>query len=355
MGRMTIRITLYTGILSLIILILTGGSAWGQISKGKSNGTFSGLVFSDYYWFAESHNQDLKGENGWWFRRIYLTYDQPISDSFSSRLRLEMSSPGDLSTDEKITPVVKDAFIKWANKNHEIRVGISPTPIFGLVEDVWGYRSVEKAPQDLYGLGSSRDFGISFKGRIGDSERVGYHLFVGNGNSNKSEINRGKKYMLAVSYQLTDHLVAQAYGDWDDKPGDSDWVTIQGFAGYQTDRFNLGTSYSYQLRSNGNNNLSDIQLDLVSLFANVTLTDNIAGFVRADHIIDPVPSGESISYLPMSADAESSTFFVGGLDMFLHENIHIMPNIEAIVYGENQNDERPNNDIIPRLTLFYTF
>ncbi|SHF51160.1 hypothetical protein SAMN05443144_109142 [Fodinibius roseus] len=342
------------GYLCIIIMTFQINNVVGQVSA-PDKGSFSGLIFSDYYWFAESHNADLKGKNGFWFRRIYFTYDHEISNSFSSRLRLEMSSPGDFASNEKMTPVVKDIFLRWERAGHQITAGISSTPIFGLIEDVWGYRPVEKAPQDLFGFGSSRDFGVSFKGALGSDQQAGYHLFIGNGNSNKAELNKGKKIMLALSYNLTDHLVLQVYGDWDDRPGSSDWKTVQGFSGYQSEHFNFGISYTHQIRENINNSLGDNELDLVSLFTNMELTDNIKGFARADHLFDPVLDGESISYLPMSSAAESATFLVGGVDLSLHENIHLIPNVETVVYGENEAGVRPNSDIVPRLTLFYTF
>ena len=43
-------------------------------------------MFGDYYWFASDHRDALEDQNGFWFRRIYLTYDQKFSESFSMRL-----------------------------------------------------------------------------------------------------------------------------------------------------------------------------------------------------------------------------------------------------------------------------
>lgn len=342
------------GYLCIFFMISGINNVLAQVAV-SDKGTFSGLVFGDYYWFAESHDPDITGNNGFWFRRIYFTYEHTINDSFSSRLRIEMNSPGDFTTNEKMTPVVKDAYLKWANEDHQITAGISSTPTFGLIEDVWGYRAVEKAPQDLFGFSSSRDFGISFKGQLGSGQEVGYHLFIGNGNSNRAELNQGKKVMLALSYHLTEHLVIQAYGDWDDRPDDRDWKIIQGFTGYQSEKFNLGASYTYQVRESGSNSLASNKLDLVSLFSNVELTDNLKGFARADHLFDPVIEGESISYFPMNSTAESSTFLVGGVDILLAEDIHLIPNVETVIYGEDEAGAQPNSDIVPRLTLFYTF
>ena len=343
------------GYLCIFLFMLSVTNVSAQVSVGEK-GTLSGTVFSDYYWYAQSHNSDFNNNNGFWIRRIYLTYERALGQSFSSRLRLEMSSPGDFSTDQKMTPTVKDAYLKWSKNNHQILAGISSTPTWGLVEDVWGYRSVEKSPLDLFDFGSSRDFGLSFKGKLGGNDRVGYHFFFGNGNSNGAELNKGKKVMLSLSYKLTDKLVVEAYGDWNetaDDPDARDSNTLQGFIGYETEVVNIGALYAHKRFESLIGSDSD-GLDLVSLFANVTLSNNLSAFARADHLFDSNPNGPSNDYIPMS-DAGEPTFLVGGIDIKLHENIHLMPNVEAVVYGEDDNGVQPDTDIMPRLTLSYSF
>lgn len=338
--------------LCFVFMMSIAMPAVGQLSIGEK-GTLSTLVFGDYYWIASNHNADLEGNNGFWIRRIYFTYDHQISDSFTGRFRLEMNSEGDFVSSSKLEPTVKDVYLKWANDNHSITAGISSTPTFGLMEDIWGYRSIEKSPQDLYDFGSSRDFGLSFKGNIGSADRLKYHFMVGNGNSNRSELNKGKKFMFALSYYLTENLVVQGYGDWNDKEGDTDSYTAQGLIGYQGDNFNLGGLYSYQVRENAAAT-GDFNLDLVSLFTNIRLSEQANFFARVDHLFDPNPTGPGNDYIPFSDQAES-TFITGGIDVALEENVHLMPNIEAIVYGENELGIRPDTDLIPRLTLLFYF
>jgi hypothetical protein len=341
------------GYLSIVALFTIFNDGLAQVSVGEK-GSLSGRVYSDYYWFAQHHDPEIEGNNGFWFRRIYLTYERSISDHFSSRLRLEMNSSGDFSTNTEMSPTVKDAYLKWSKGDHQVYAGIASTPTFGLVEDVWGYRSVEKSPQDLYDFGSSRDFGIAAKGKLGQDNRMGYHLFVGNGSSNGVELNKGKKMMLSLSYNLTDHWVVQAYGDWESQPNDVDFVTAQGFAGYQSDKVKVGALYTYQFQDNIHPENRRKQ-DLVSVFANAQFSKSIAGFIRMDHLFDPNPEGPSTSYLPMSAEASSSTFVVGGMDFLLHDSIHLIPNIETIFYGEGPSGATPDTDIVPRITLSYNF
>lgn len=339
----------YSGLLLALVLLLYASPTMAQESN-ESNTTIGGRVYSDYYWMAQNHDSDLEGKNGFWIRRIYLTLEHQFNDAFSSRVRLEMNSEGDFNTSAKMVPNVKDAYLKWQNEHHQILAGISSTPTFGLTEDVWGYRSIEKSPQDLYDFGSSRDFGIAFKGDLDAQGKWNYHLFLGNGNGNKPEVDKGKKVMAALAYNITSELVVQGYVDYNSSGMDS--FTAQGFLGYQSSDLNIGALYSNQQREGG---FTDVSIDLVSVFANGKLGENVDGFIRADHLFDPYYGGSGNSYIPFSENAESSTFLVGGVDISLEENIHLMPNIESVVYGDGIFGPSPDTDVIPRLTLYYSF
>lgn len=338
--------------LCLAFLCLLTLKSKAQVSVGDK-GELSGLAFADYYWLAHHHNPNLENKNGFWFRRIYLTYDYSFSESFSSRLRLEMNSAGDFESSQEMIPEVKDAYLKWQNERHEITAGISGVPALGLVEDVWGYRSVEKSPLDLYSFTSSRDLGLSFKGRIDTDEKLSYHFFVGNGNSNRPDIDKGKKFMMSLGYNITDHLVVEGYADYNDATNGRDHITAQFFAGYQSEDINLGALYAYQQRESLQG-MSSSKLDLVSAFSNLAVNESIKVYLRADHLFDPYEGGSDNAYIPFAEGVES-TFVVGGLDILLEDQIHLMPNVESIIYGENIEGITPLTDVIPRLTLFYEF
>ncbi len=231
--------------------------------------------------------------------------------------------------------------------------GISGSPLFGLTEDIWGYRSVEKSPQDLYSFSSSRDFGIAFKGELAGDGALNYHLFIGNGNGNKPDVDKGKKVSLALAYNLSDKLVIEGYGDFNNHTNNPDSYTAQILGGYQSERLNVGALYSYQYRDGALGAIAE-KLDLISFFTNFTINENTRGYLRADHLFDGYRGGSDTSYIPFAEGVES-TFLVGGLDLILAEQIHLMPNIESVIYGENILGDTPDTDIIPRLTLFWEF
>ncbi len=315
----------------------------------KKGVKISGYMFGDFYWVAANHHSDLVDRTGFWFRRIYLTFDYGISDDFSTRLRFEMSSPGDFTTSAKMSPSVKDAYLKWKISSHAIVFGLSGTPTWGIIEKLWGYRSVEKTPLDLQkGFGSSRDLGIALKGTFDEDKSVYYHFMLGNGHGTKSEVNKQKKIFLSLGYNRKP-LVVEGYADWGDSPGENNSIyTLQGFAAYKTDLWRAGIQFAQQTRQMGTGS-ADLNLKIASIFAAYKISEKVSIFGRFDHMFEPNPKGESISYIPFS-DTAKSNFIVGGVDITPVKNVHIIPNVEAVLYSGGGD---PDADIIPRLTVFY--
>jgi len=345
-SKLAIRVILCT-----VFFLVSASGVIAQVSVGEK-GTFSSTVFGDYYWMALNHDPELQGHNGFWLRRIYLTYDHQISEAFSSRVRLGMEHAGDFSTDREMFPFVKDAYLKWENSRHEIYVGISPTPVWELVEEVWEYRHVEKTVLDLQGFASSRDFGVAVMGSIDPGEKLSYHFMVGNGNSTRPELDRGKKFMLSLSYQFTDQVLAEIYGDFNGRADGRDIFTTQAFVAYHTEAWAVGAQYVFHRRMNIPG-IGDRSFDMISLFSRFNILDSTKGFLRVDHLFDPNPYGSEIAYIPFSERAES-TFLLGGVDLKLHQDVHLLPNIGTVIYGKDESGIRPGIDLIPRLTLMFT-
>lgn len=325
--------------------------------QSAERGKISGLLYSDFYWVVNNHNEELEGNNGFWARRVYFTYDRDLSSAVTTRLRLEMNSPGDYTTSFKLEPYVKDLYVKWAmNDNHNLIAGISPTPTWGLIESLWGYRSVEKSPADLYKLGSSREFGLALQGQLGEARKVRYHAMVGNGSGTGGETNRWKKYMLSLAWWLNDNFVVEIYGDYTRLSDTHSRATAQGFAGYVSDKANLGAMYATQSRMEevpGVGDNTDI-LDLVSFFSNFSLNEKWTAIFRADHMFVPNPDGPSIDYIPFSDQAES-TLLILGVGYEPISGLQLIPNIETVFYGEAPDGTTPGSDLIFRTTLYYNF
>ena len=316
--------------------------------------SFSGYMMGDYYWVAAHHDSTIDGATGFWFRRIYFTYENQLTSDFSVRMRLEMASAGDFSTSSvPLVPFVKDAYLKWKiSKNHQLLLGISSVPTWGVVEKTWGYRFLEKTPLDLQKWGSSRDFGVALKGNLKSDGKVKYHFLLGNGSGNKSETNKGKKILGAISYYPTKQLVLEGYADWNDNKGNTDWYTLQGFAAYKTENATIGLQYAYQVRQIEDKD--DSKLSLASAFVKLKTSQKLAVVARVDRMFDPNSKAAKQVYIPFDPTAKSF-FFVVGLDFIPIENVHLMPNVEVIIYDKNDEGVTPHSDAIPRISFYYKF
>ncbi len=347
---------LYVIVISLIAFSIPTVCAQ-TANEFKPTHKLSGLIYSDYYSVINHHIGDLKGKNGFWARRVYLAYDSKFAEKLSARVRLEMNSPGDFSTNQNLDPFVKDLYLNWSmNQNHSLIAGLSSTPTLGLVESVWGYRSVEKSPSDLHKFGSSRDFGIALQGQLGEGGNLKYHAMVGNGSGTGAETNKWKKFMLSLGWWFNDNMVVEVYGEYNRTGASTTQKAIHGFLGYVSENINAGAMYVTQfntLEVNGNSDQTET-LDLVSAFTNFKLAQKWTAFLRTDHMFKANPRGPSIDYIPFS-DQAKSTFLTYGVDFNPVPNLHVIPNFETVIYGDAPNGSSPTNDLIFRATLYYVF
>ena len=91
------------------------------------------------------------------------------------------------------------------------------------------------------------------------------------------------------------------------------------------------------------------------MFGAASITSRVDAFLRYDRQFQPTPQGPDIDYLPIARTA-AANYAVGGLDIALRENIHFMPNIEAVFYSNPESGiDTPDADLVPRATFYYRF
>lgn len=344
----------------LLSLMTISSVCSAQEAAEESGGKFSGYMMGDFYYNIDHHNPEIKDLDGFWFRRIYFTYDYSISSSFSSRLRLEMNNEGDYNSSNTMIPFVKDAYLAYKLNKQKAYFGISPTPTFNLIEKIWGYRSVEKTALDQQRMASSRDFGLALKGQFDRAGKFEYHTMIGNGSGNKQEIDKGKSFMVSVSYWPIKEIVFQIYGDFAERNGKADTYIGQVFLGYKTKVLHGGIQYSHQVYDLRDENIDcdypwfNCKLSVLSVFLAGNITEKIKLLGRVDRMFEPNPVGDEVDYTPF--DTKSSYFiFIGGVDFRIVEDVSIIPNIQYVKYDTNYEGITPANDIYSRLTFFWKF
>ena len=321
-------------------------------------GKISGLYFGDYYYIAAHHNEELKSRNGFWTRRVYLTYDQKLNDIFSSRLRFELNSPDGLKAGAvgKNIPYVKDAYLRVSPKDssHSIYLGRSITPTFAVVSKLWGYRSVEKSIALLQKYGSTRDLGIAVKGKVPGVDMLSYHAMLGNGAGTGAETDKYKKGYLSATLRPSGGVIVHGYVDLEARGPGMNRMTYMGLLGYQMDDYRAGAQFSHQIRGQGEGE-EDVTIQGMSVFgAAAVKPEKIWVFGRIDKMLSVNSAGPKFTYTPMSGTAKSNTL-IAGLDYRPAKNVHIIPNVLMVFYDSPEVGEKPDSDLMARVTLYYKF
>jgi hypothetical protein len=128
------------------------------------------------------------------------------------------------------------------------------TPIWENSEEFWAYRAIEKTIADFRNLGTSSDLGVTLKGYVDGDHRIGYAALVGDGQGQRPENDRFKKFYVSLPLRLGD-LRIEPYADYqsmrvnllphvpsntDSLAVNNDQATWKVFAGYEFRRFALG-------------------------------------------------------------------------------------------------------------------
>jgi len=335
-------------------------------------GKFGGLMFGDYYWYFERHQDGIsssdptpvEGQHGLWFRRIYFSYDYAFNEKLSTRFRLEANSNGQFSGGT-LVPYVKDAYVKWAyNGTQRLTLGIHPTLTFGWLEDLWGLRHIEKTPADLYRIDSSRDFGVTLDGPV-PVEGLSYGVQFGNESGNGAETQEGKILRLVSRYERNSGLALEGFYSFGRRPEGENRQTAQGIVGFRRDGARVGAQYLWQQRQSGQEDVPDQTISIWSGFGIWEFLPKKADlFLRADsvrgHLGDPstgLPGAEGIDYWLLSSDSPF-TNWIFGAEWYLHPSVRLSPNLEMVRYARDPdpvNLPRRRADSQLRLTFFWTF
>lgn len=312
-----------------------------------SQGKISGYMFGDYYFIPEHHDPAMEDQNGFWFRRIYFTYDHKLDEKFFTRFRLELNSPGDFKTKDKLKPYAKDAYIGMVLGKSKGYLGISPTPTWEFLEDFWGYRAVEKTPADLYKHSSSRDFGLAFKGSLNDN--LSYHFMVANGEGDSSEVNKDKKAYFSMLFKkgIFNFEIYADYGQGENHTASN---MYQGIIGIKNQKMTFGFQYYKYTKQQGKDQ-DDLENDVFSAFFNLNFSEKATILLRVDKSDDPNPSISNQSYIPFSK-TNPFMFYLAGIDFKLMKNLSIIPNIEYVKY-EKYNGIKVDSDMYARVTFYY--
>jgi hypothetical protein len=429
-------------------LFLMAGSANAQMqmpatpsdtaAEFKPHGKLWGYAFGDAAYKGGTDEQGRGGSNQYTkipvnsnlfqWRRIYLGYNYEISKKFVAEFLLAAEDDfasgvlgqgnGDILQNNKFTPYVKLANLRWKNifKNTDLVLGQSPTPTFAqgsalseyarntqTSEEVWGYRSIERTITDIR-RSPSFDFGASLQGWFDSKGNFGYDLMVANGQSDKPENDQYKWFYGDVYAKFMDKkLVIDLYQDYEKlhwgvftKGPQQMWYNDRNmtklFVAYNTPKFTAGfegfmATFMGDVVVTGKDNNTYYRTTKamgLSFFTRGSIVKDKLGFFARFDNYDPTgnlaaivsdPNTKSYTATTSQYDPTNKEMFVTyGLDFTPMKKIHIMPNIwlntyksgvdptvkntNGIAYGAMNTAGMSSvngSDVVYRLTFYYVY
>jgi len=334
-----------------IILAMVLGLLFSSSILLRAEGKFSGLMFGDYYYAVQHHDAAVENNNGFWFRRIYLTYDNTLTDRIAMRFRLEMNSPGDFKSTATLIPFVKDAYLSTKIGKHTLMLGLIGTPLYDTLDEYWGYRPMEKTPVDLFKFGNSRDFGLGVKGALDAKNKLTYTVVFGNGAGLKAETDHGKAVYGRLNFQPVPALFLELYADYTNMGNDASVNILQAFAGVKGKWGRSGLNFAVR---NAREAGVSSDMKFVSLFGVFKIGPKLDAVGRFDRLLDINANGSKIDYIPMASNARANVL-LAGLGWSLNDNVKIIPNVKYVFYDAPEVGDKPAADFYTYLTVYFKF
>jgi hypothetical protein len=183
---------------------------------------------------------------------------------------------------------------------------------------------------------------------------------IGNGNAQKPDNNKYKKYYASFFAKPLKGLNLELYSDFEPfskLPDDVERnkITLRGFAGYQTERFTIGADIVQQTQKNfGGKDINIVPFGIsVYAWGNIlkgkakTGENMLNAFARFD-MFDPDMENDTLGY--------KENFFTAGLDFMPFKDVHFMPNVWMNMYKDKSPaDVKRDSDIALRMTFFYVY
>lgn len=315
-------------------------------------GKISGVMFGDLYFFDRHNDANVQGRQGFWIRRITLSYDRQIDEKMDMKLQFEARDAGDFETQTNMNAFVRDAWIRLKDGRDAWQVGVIPTPTWQVGDKLLKSRPIERSTMNLFRMASSRDRGVAFTTDLDKAGNTELQLMVGNGNGLRTGNGGSGAAYARLVHKVNEKVTLLGYGDVQRRQNKELWKSafIEGF--YITEKFKGGLSLINQNRSRPS--ASDLNINAISIYLEGKLNEKASPFIRWDQLSNIIPDADRIDYYKLSPTGKP-TFFMVGVRFRLHPNFEIVPNIANISYRSANGQPKPKSDNVFRVTFNASF
>jgi hypothetical protein len=301
-----------------------------EITKEKSSYGFGQIYTGFHYGLKDTYKPQAAFE----FNQGIIGYFNQISPKVSGKIMLDVTrttnfrfttdSTGkvvisDYFEGSKYTAYLKQAEIKWdINDYFTFRVGeLLNSQYLTFQDKFWGYRYIDVTYQEKFKLGMPADFGVQLDFKYKDKLLNQFSVVNGEGPFRYQDQNSKFIYSNNIQYYPTERITLKLYLDYGASPDTgaekSAKSVISGFAGYKTDKFRIGTEYTYVFNYGFNTNADYYGL---SVYGSVVLHKYFQVLGRYDHLDLNIPEEKTtmdyyiagFQYEPVSGFTTSINF-----------------------------------------------
>ena len=266
--------------------IATAGMAVSA-AHAESSTDISGRIYANMSSISEKVDGAKTKKDGFGFdvKRFYLGVDHKFDDIFHVAVTTDFTySSATGLTDVYIKKAYGEAKISDAL---DVRIGSTDLPWVPFVEDLYGYRYVENVLADRMKFGTSADWGLHVKGKVGILSYAG--AVVNGGGYKKLQRSKSVDFEGRVSVQPVKGLTVgvggytgKLNGDVTGTPTFHTATRLDAIIAYKTSFFNVGAEYMNAKNWKQVTSALSDKADGFSFFAAVHPTKAVAIFGRYD-------------------------------------------------------------------------
>ncbi len=267
------RIVRYYPLLLLAVLC-EGIPSFAQehVNEIAPHGNPFAKVFFD---FNTKINQG-KGASAFEIQRANLGYNYQFSKEVSFTVNTDVGNPN--SGDFKYTVYLKNAYVRYNSGGWNIDLGLIGTRNFKVQEDFWGYRFIEKSPQDLYKMSTSADLGVVLSRSF--SDKIAADLTVRNGEGYKSlQMDNYFYYGAGLTVSPDQQTIFRLF--YEAAPEQLTRSSVSAFAGHNWNKVRIGLEFVKDFREKF---IDKENLSCLSTFIAFRISPSFELFARYDDL-----------------------------------------------------------------------
>lgn len=296
----------------MLITVLTYNlSAQNTEKSFEPNGSPFAKIFVNYHSLSVGKEKNTAFQ----LQRAYFGYSYNLSETFSSKVNLDVGNPENGSKLE-MTAYLKNAYVQYEEYGITTKFGLIPTSQFELSEKIWAGRYLYKSFQDQHDMGYSADLGMYLSYKIHKIISVDASILNGEGYK-KLAADNIMKYAAGVTLKPLEGVTLRTY--YDELGNSVIQRTIAFFGAYQYENLTFGAEYNQQLN---HKNIKDSDLKGMSFFGSYK-TSFARFFARFDQL------SSKDNWNEMSKKNADGSAIIAGAEFFPVRGLKISPNYQG--------------------------